>query len=130
MARTNSDPLESAAVKRVRQVAVENLDYAIIGGIVAVVVAVVALLVTRAVVRRRRRTFWERTLDYLENLGDQGEKAVGRLKDLYSDNVDSDAIVESVSRQARNVGKELKTLDAKIAAVRDTGQKVADRMKS
>lgn len=125
MTRDTFDPLDNAALKRVREVAADRWEVAIIGSLVTLAVALAALLITRAIIRRRRRTFWQRTLDYLQDLGDQGEKVIHRMKDLYDDNVDTDAISKSVGKQVKNVQAELKTLDKTIGSLKERGEKFA-----
>ncbi len=128
MGNTSIDPLNNAAIKRVQKVARENWEYAAIGGAVVLVVSVITLLITRAIIRRRRRTFWQRVLDYLEDLGEQGERVVDRLKDLYDENIDTDAIAKSVNRKVKSVEKELKSLDDTVSDVKERGRKFARRV--
>ncbi len=125
MTRDTFDPLDNAALKRVREVAADRWEVAIIGSVVTLVVALAALLITRAIIRRRRRTFWQRSLDYLQDLGNEGEKVMHRMKDLYDDNVDADAISKSVGKQVRNVQSELKSLDKTIGSLKERGEKFA-----
>ncbi len=129
MARKPLDPLENAAVIRVSAVAKEHWRIVAVGGAIGLVVGVVALVVTRAIIKRRRRTLWQRTLDYLEGLGNKGEQVVGKLKDLYDENVDADAIAKTVGKQVKSAKRELRSLDSKVATVKQHGEAIAQRLR-
>jgi hypothetical protein len=129
MAEKTNDPLGNLAVLRMNAVAKEHWRIIAVGGVIGVIVGVVTLLITRAIVRRRRRTWWQRTLDYLEDLGVKGERVVDKMKDLYDENIDTEAIANTVGKQVKNAERELKSLDGKVAAVKQRGEAVAQRLR-
>ena len=122
------DALATEYGRRARRGIEENWRQLLIGVAVCAALSALVYLIVRAVIRRRRKTFWERALAYLEDLGRRGDDLVKNLRHLYDENVDSDKLAAQIAGRIRNVEKELRGVDATISAVAARGRKLAKRL--
>ena len=117
------------ATKTARKTVKEHPLAVIAGVLVLIVALVITISILKAIVKRRRRTLFQRTLGYLDDLGEHRDRIAERLRELVEKNVDGGAIGKDVSRRVKAVKHELQAVDQVIESFNAQGERLAEQVR-
>lgn len=96
--------------KRAVDVTREHWGYVLAGTLLAVVLTIVIHMV----VKRRRRTYFERALDYIEELGERREKIARNLKEFVADKADASGVSKALDGALKAIRRELASVEKSL----------------
>jgi len=116
---TVDDLSSKAASLRRRAVTVsrEHWGYVLVGTLLAIVLTIGVYALVLTLLKRRRRTYFERVLDLIDELGERREQIAANLKQFVAEKADASGVSKTLDKGLKAIRRELAAVEQSLKNV-------------